>query len=460
MAKITTIKTVFQFRRDTEANWLLNKDVVPAAGEPCFVIDKNILKIGDGTTTFENLPSIGGVKLDADGTSLVFEEGVLKIVGFDTAEVGAQPRKNAEGKIEWVVPSTETVEGLQTSVAGLQSDVKAIQEIVTPKEGDTLLSRVEGLEGKVEVLNGDATVEGSVLKIVKDEINDFATKVSADGTVNTIKELIDYVAEHGPEVTKMTSDIAELKGLVGGKSVEEQIAAAGHIKEDTAKAIFEQKKFEVTDTPVGTLVDYRDKEIRVMVPESTVWTKQAVGATGDANTYYMTLKTYAPNDKVVGYREHLGNQSDAETLTDLKTDAYGRKYQPTWLGLAKYDGATDSWTYYGKNSSVKKYIGWDYRIDWYDADGTVVASDSVRINLSNEDCHNVLEPYYTASLVKGVKVGDTLLDIVEGIVEVKTSKEVVMNEDGSLGIGEISIDKIIQEDTTIVMDGGTAVESM
>lgn len=224
MAQI--IKTVFQIRRDYEANWLINKDVIPKEGEPCFVIDKNILKIGDGTTTFENLPSIGGVAFDADGTSLVFEDGVLKMLGFATAEVGAQPRKNAEGKIEWVVPSTETVEGLQTSVAGLQSDVKAIQEIVTPKEGDTLLSRVEGLEGKVEVLNGDATIEGSVLKIVKDEINDFATKVSADGTVNSFKELIDYVAAHGPEVVGITNDIATLKTLVGETSVESQIANA------------------------------------------------------------------------------------------------------------------------------------------------------------------------------------------------------------------------------------------
>ena len=32
----TTMKTQIQVRRDTTANWLANKDVVPAAGEPCF----------------------------------------------------------------------------------------------------------------------------------------------------------------------------------------------------------------------------------------------------------------------------------------------------------------------------------------------------------------------------------------------------------------------------------------
>ena len=51
------IKTTFQFRRDTTDNWTLNKDVIPAAGEPCFDTELKTLKIGDGTTTYENLPA-------------------------------------------------------------------------------------------------------------------------------------------------------------------------------------------------------------------------------------------------------------------------------------------------------------------------------------------------------------------------------------------------------------------
>ena len=53
------IRTVIQIRRDTEANWLANKDVVLKAGEPAMVLDgknKGRLKLGDGVTTWENLP--------------------------------------------------------------------------------------------------------------------------------------------------------------------------------------------------------------------------------------------------------------------------------------------------------------------------------------------------------------------------------------------------------------------
>lgn len=53
-----TIMTIIQLRRDTSANWAINKDVVPFAGEPCYDMDAGTLKIGDGTTTYENLPAI------------------------------------------------------------------------------------------------------------------------------------------------------------------------------------------------------------------------------------------------------------------------------------------------------------------------------------------------------------------------------------------------------------------
>ena len=169
-------------------------------------------------------------------------------------------------------------------------------------------------------------------------------------------------------------------------------------KEDKAKLdaipeVYVAKKFEIADAPVGTLVNYGEKEIRIMCPDGAEYNLQNVGAGGDANTYYCTFKTYCP-EGAVGYIEHLGGQSDAEILHDIKVDKYGRRYQPTWLGLAKLDKSTGIWNYYGKNSSADHYIGWNYQIDWYDANNVMIASDSLRINLSNEDCHHTIIPSY------------------------------------------------------------------
>ena len=72
MATTTVIKTRFQFRRATTAEWEVNKDTVPYAGEPCYDLDLKTLKIGDGVTTYENLIAIG-----ADiGPSAAHYEGV------------------------------------------------------------------------------------------------------------------------------------------------------------------------------------------------------------------------------------------------------------------------------------------------------------------------------------------------------------------------------------------------
>ena len=75
-------------------------------------------------------------------------------------------------------------------------------------------------QADLDVLTGDG--EGSISKMIDVAINKFATDVTDDDVVNSYKELIDWVATHGPEATKMASGISEnktaianLKTLVG-----------------------------------------------------------------------------------------------------------------------------------------------------------------------------------------------------------------------------------------------------
>ena len=59
------------------------------------------------------------------------------------------------------------------------------------------------------VLNG--TGEGSVFKLVNDAINEFATKISDDGTVNTFKELVEYASTHGSEFGELLVEVNAIK---------------------------------------------------------------------------------------------------------------------------------------------------------------------------------------------------------------------------------------------------------
>lgn len=464
------VKTVIMFRRGSTDEWIANKDVVPAAGEPCFDLELHTLKIGDGTTTYENLPTIGGVDVSVDGKSLILEDSTFKLFGFDAAETGAQPRKNADGELEWVVPSNETLEGLQTIVAGLQTDIADlqtdmadIQEILTPSgEGEIpLLDRIAALE---TAMNG--TGEGSVDEKINTAFDDFMAKVSDDGTVNTIKELIDYVADHAPEAAQMAADITALQELVGITPVTDQIAAAIITSEAKSAALFEHVKYEVSNKPAEAIVDYREKEIRILCPADTQFEVQNVGANGDPSRYYIGFKAYAP-DGAVSFKEDIKATIEDTTMyyfVDNEfagTDAYGRNYSIVWLPVAKHND-DDTWTYYGVNSSAAKYIGWYYSVEWYNADGKVIDSDTIRINLSNEACHNAIEPYFMSSVVKGVSVGGTLLDIVEGKVDVpvgaglKASDEITIAEDGTLAVGAIGVSKLVNDGAELVLDGGSA----
>lgn len=87
----------------------------------------------------------------------------------------------------------------------------ALKEVIDAKAES---SEVSALSGKIDTLNG--TGSGSVSKAITDAFNDFATKVSDDGVVNSYKELIDWAAEHGGEAAQMTAAITNIENLLTG----------------------------------------------------------------------------------------------------------------------------------------------------------------------------------------------------------------------------------------------------
>lgn len=95
-----------------------------------------------------------------------------------------------------------------------QNDLDALEAVVGADDTAGLRKRIKANEDAIGVLNG--TGEGSVDKAVKDAIDDFASKVTDDGTINTFKELVDWVAEH-PEVAQgLTTEINALKTILAG----------------------------------------------------------------------------------------------------------------------------------------------------------------------------------------------------------------------------------------------------
>lgn len=95
-----------------------------------------------------------------------------------------------------------------------QADVDALESVVGADDTAGLRKRIKANEDAIGVLNG--TGEGSVTKAVNDAINDFATKATENGTIDTFKELVDWVAGHPDIVNGLTGDINKLKAILKG----------------------------------------------------------------------------------------------------------------------------------------------------------------------------------------------------------------------------------------------------
>lgn len=123
----------------------------------------------------------------------------------------------AEGKTNGTIAAN----GVDVPVHGLAA--LAYKAEVSEDELSAALKAAIDAKAKqsdLDTLTG--TGEGSISKMIDAAINKFATDVSDDNVVNSYKELIDWVATHGKEATKMAGGIsdnktaiADLKKLVG-----------------------------------------------------------------------------------------------------------------------------------------------------------------------------------------------------------------------------------------------------
>lgn len=118
----------------------------------------------------------------------------------------------------------ERAEGIE---GGLETRLKAVEDdYLKGSDKQSLQDQITENAEAIETLNGDSSVEGSVDKKVADAINTFATQITDDGTINTFKEVLNYISTHGGEAAEMAAAIDTLEGLVGEKSVATQIAEA------------------------------------------------------------------------------------------------------------------------------------------------------------------------------------------------------------------------------------------
>ena len=428
-------------RNDLLSNCEANSDVVLLRGEVGVAYNDDgsaRIKLGDGVTPWGELDWFGG---DTTTITNVTETVIQEMIGA--------PADEAAG----------------TEATGIYKDIADIEASIGAPADEEAGTEATGIYKSLAdaIAETEATVETKVNEAVIGKFEE----ITDNGKVDTVMELIQYIEEHGDKTAEIVNDLSELQGLVGTVPVDEQIKALLDDQKVVNDELYESVKYEVTHYPDGTIVSYMDKEIRILCPADTEFVRQNSGAGADTSAYYIGFKAYAPAN-AVSFKEDTDKVINDPEMYSFEnndfagTDKYGRKYSIIWLPVAKYNETDGTWKYYGENSTKAKYIGWYYSVEWYDANGKLIDGDTIRINLSNESCHNNPEPYYMGSIIKEIAVNGVLCDVANNRVDIsmdnliKDGDEIIVNEDGSLSIKEINVSKLVTGDTSFVICGGGA----
>lgn len=259
----------------------------------------------------------------------------------NTAEANA--KAYADGKDAAIAEAKKAGTDAQAAVNALSgkvgdvTDGKTVVEMIADAQtaatyDDTVIkASIKENTDAIATLNGASTVVGSVDKKVADAINDFATKISEDGTVNTFKELIDYASTHQGEYSTLSGEVQANKNAIAtlnGKDTEAgSVAKAVKDAVDAAQATLQGnidgKVDKVTGKQLSTN-DYTNDEkdklagiaagAQVNVIESVKVNGAALAVSGKAVD--ITVPTGALADK--------SEVAEADLAAALKTKINGK----------------------------------------------------------------------------------------------------------------------------------------
>lgn len=190
-SKLTKLAALKALAQKVQSSYALQKDLT--------ALSKRV----DGLVTAGGEPNkLEGIKIN--GTLLTLADKIADILIKESTVNGNISVNNVDVPIHGLAALAYKSE---VSESDLAATLKAILD-AKAKQAD------------LDTLTG--TGEGSISKMIDAAINKFATDVTDDNVVNSYKELIDWVATHGPEATQMAGDIsanktaiANLKTLVG-----------------------------------------------------------------------------------------------------------------------------------------------------------------------------------------------------------------------------------------------------
>ena len=389
------------------------------SSETTYYYGQTIAVVADSKATLyviqpdKTLKEVGGNIAINENVFVKDSDGTLDLLGFADAVGGAQLVKTEDGKISWVKPDTTTVEGLSTAIESLKTTIG------DDKSG--LVKQVAENKAAIDTLNGDKTVSGSVAYQIAQIVSD------APEAYDTLKEIATWITNHAGDAATMnaniaqnTSDIKALEALVGSTAVATQIANAI----DAALKDGETDKYALAAdlTSLSNEVD----GIKLKLGETSVAEQiEAALKVDGAEKYALASHTHEIAN-VTGLQEILNKKAAADDVTALENTVRGLSAQ----------------AHQHTNKTILDEISAEKIADWDAGQANVIEiikANGTALTIGAGKSVNI--PAATASALGLVKVDDSTIEAVDGVISVK-----------SVGISKV----YVEDGTELVLNGGNA----
>lgn len=421
----------------------------------------------------KTLKAAGSIPVGDNKSITKDSSGAFAIVGFADATENQQPRKKADGTIEWYTPDTSTVEGLSQTVGQHTQQITTLNEQMTTVQGDitTINSTLADKANSADVYTKQQTddkISAAISSVYKpagstafanlpaasaDTLGNVYNVTDAFTTTDSFVEGAgkDYPAGTNVAVVLVGEDYKYdvLSGMVdlSNYSTTDEIAQTYATKTEVTTGLNGKvDKVEgsrlMTDAE-GTKLAGIETGAQVNNIESV-----ASGELAISDTKELSIVAVA-QDKVAGLADALAGKVDRETGKRLSTNDFTTPLLeklnalPAGAQVNAIDTVSDEFTLSETKELSIAAIAQDKITGLPDALNAKI--ESVSINGTALTVTN-----------KGVNIPiatDTLLGVVKGSAKIN---EIAVGADGVMSVNTISTDKLEQGSDTIVWNGGGA----
>ena len=361
--------------------------------------------------------SAAGSAVVGDNNSIVVADGVVSIKGFADATSGQQPRKSADGSIEWYTPDTSTVEGLQQTVGQLQTDVDGLEEQVALKANSADVYTQTQVDEKIDAaISAVYKPAGSIAfaSLPTPSADNLGNVYNVTDEFTTDERFTEGAGQEYPAgtnvaVVETSNEPATYKFDVMSGFVD----LSGYLTTETASATY------ATKTELGNKVD---KVTGSSLVQDTLITKLegladiksvAAGELAISGAGELSVVAIAQN-KVTGLVDALAGKVNTEAGKGLSTNDF------TTPLLEKLNGI--------------------------EAGAEVNVIESVNINNTPLDI--------TAKAVNIPIGSSTVLGVVMGSAD---ENKIAIGSDGTMEVNSVNVNKLVQTvGDTLVLNGGAA----